>query len=75
MIGSAINLLDIRTAIIGGGTSAAGDLILDAARETVLDFVTPGLHEGIRILREERGNDVAMLGAARLALDFLSGNA
>ncbi|MEZ4695724.1 MAG: ROK family protein [Rhodothermales bacterium] len=75
VIGSAINLLDIRTAIIGGGTSAAGDLILDAARETVLDFVTPGLHEGIRILREERGNDVAMLGAARLALDFLSGNA
>lgn len=75
VVGSAINLLDIRTVIVGGGTSAAGDLILDAARETVLDFVTPALHADICILREKRGNDVAMLGAARLALDTLSGNA
>ncbi len=75
VLGSAINLLDIRTVIVGGGTSAAGNLILDAARETILDFVTPALREGIRILRETRGNEVAMLGAAQLALDALSSNA
>jgi glucokinase len=75
VLGSAINLLDIRTVIVGGGTSAAGDLILDSARETILDFVTPALRNGIRILRETRGNEVAMLGAARLALDSLNGNA
>ncbi|NNE33778.1 MAG: ROK family protein, partial [Rhodothermales bacterium] len=72
VLGSAINLLDIRTVIVGGGTSGAGDLILDSARETILDFVTPALHDGIRIVREDRGNEVAMLGAARLAQEALS---
>jgi glucokinase len=66
VLGSAVNLLDIRTIIVGGGVSAAGAYILDPARETLPRYVVPGLHEGLKILREESGNDVGLLGAAHL---------
>lgn len=71
VLGSAINLLDIRKIVVGGGLSAAGDYILDAARRTVHQFVTPALHEGIEIIRESRGNEVGMLGAAHLVFQTL----
>ncbi len=66
VLGSAVNLLDIRTIIVGGGVSAAGAYILDPARETLPRYVVPGLHDGLKILREEGGNDVGLLGAAHL---------
>lgn len=71
VLGSAVNLLDIRVFVIGGGTSAAGDYILDSARETIVDFVLPGMRRGLQIVREERGNEVAVLGAAQLILNDL----
>lgn len=71
VLGSAINLLDIRKVVVGGGLSAAGDFILDAARRTVHHFVTPALHDGIEIVRETRGNEVGMLGAAHLVFQSL----
>ncbi len=71
VLGSAINLLDIRTVIVGGGTSGAGDLLLSPARDTVRRFVTPALQENIVILRETLGNEVGILGAARLAFQYL----
>lgn len=72
VLGSAVNLLDIRKIIVGGGLSAAGDFILDSARETMVHYVTPGLHDGLEILQETRGNDVGMLGAAHLVLQHLA---
>jgi glucokinase len=67
VLGSAVNLLDIRTIIVGGGVSAAGDFILDPAREALPSFVVPGLRENLSIYQEELGNEVGLLGAARLA--------
>lgn len=69
VLGSAVNLLDIRTIVVGGGVSGAGDYILDPAREVLPRFVTPGLRDNLRILREELGNEVSLLGAARLAFE------
>jgi glucokinase len=69
VLGSAVNLLDIRTIVVGGGVSSAGDFILEPARQTLPQYVTPGLRSDLRILREERGNEVSLLGAARLAFD------
>ena len=66
-LGSAINLLDIRTVVVGGGVAAAGDYILEPARAAMKRTVVPGLREGLRIEREPLGNDVALLGAAQLA--------
>lgn len=69
VLGSAVNLLDIRTIVVGGGVSAAGKYILDPARDVLPRFVTPGLRDGLQICREELGNEASLLGAARLAFE------
>lgn len=69
VLGSAVNLLDIRTIVVGGGVSAAGDFILEPARDVLPRFVVPGLREDLKILREELGNVVSLLGAARLVFE------
>ena len=69
VLGSAVNLLDIRTIVVGGGVSGAGDYILDPARDVLPRFVTPGLRDNLHILQEELGNDVSLLGAARLVFE------
>lgn len=75
VLGSAINLLDIRTVVVGGGVSAAGDFILEPARQSVQHYVTPGLREGITLLQETLGNEVGMLGAAYLVFELLDTHA
>ncbi len=75
VLGSAINLLDIRTVIVGGGVSAAGDLILEPARKAVGHYIKPGLREGVVILQETLGNEVGMLGAAYLVFELLDTHA
>lgn len=69
VLGSAVNLLDIRTIVVGGGVSAAGDYILDPARDVLPRFVTPGLQDDLKIHREELGNEANLLGAARLVFE------
>lgn len=69
VLGSAVNLLDLRTIVVGGGVSAAGDYILEPARNVLPRFVVPGLRSNLRLLREDRGNEVNLLGAARLAFE------
>jgi glucokinase len=66
VLGSAVNLLDIRVIVVGGGVSAAGDLILDPARESLHRYVSTALRGGLRIERETLGNEVGLLGAAQM---------
>lgn len=70
-LGSCVNLLDIRTIIVGGGISAAGDLILEPARAAILSYIKPGMHEDVVVLRETLGNEAGMLGAASLVFEEL----
>jgi glucokinase len=73
VLGSAVNLLDIRKIVIGGGVSGAGDFILDATRKTLKHYVMPGLHDGLDVVLETKGNDAALTGAAQLVFQMLSG--
>ena len=66
MLGSAINLLDIRKIVVGGGMSKAGDFILEPARKTMHEAVMVGMKEDVELVRETLGNEAGMLGAARL---------
>ena len=68
-LGSVVNVLDIRKIVVGGGVSAADAFLLDPAREALSRFVMPAMRDGLEIVRETRGNDVALLGAARLAFE------
>ena len=74
-LGAIVNLLDIRTFVVGGGVSAAGDVLLDPVRETVGRYVTPALRDGITVLRETQGNAVAVQGAARLVFEHAEDHA
>ncbi len=69
MLGAAVNLLDIRTVVVGGGVSQAGDHILEPARDVLPKFVVPGLRSDLSIVQEELGNEASLLGAARLAFE------
>jgi glucokinase len=70
-LASAINLLDIRKVVVGGGVSAAGAFILEPARKAVLAHLMPGSREGVELIQETLGNQVGMLGAARLVFEYL----
>ena len=64
---SVLNVLDPEVAVIGGGAVAAGDLLLDPAREVL---VAQGLGPPrMRVVPAHFGGESGMLGAALLALD------
>lgn len=71
VLSSAVNLLDVRKIVVGGGVSAAGDYILEPARQTIVRYVMPNLRDGIEIIQETLGNEAGMLGAAHLVFDLL----
>lgn len=71
VMASVVHLLDIRTFIVGGGVSAAGDFILEPARRTVKQFVMPGMRSGLEIIQESLGNQVGILGAAHVVFQYL----
>ena len=66
-IANAINLFDPREVVIGGGVSAAGDLLLIPAREAAKRFVLPGVGTETTIRLARRGPEAGVLGAALLA--------
>lgn len=69
-LASCVNLLDIRKVVVGGGVSQAGEFLLGPARTTLRRAVMPGLREGLEMVRETKGNEVGMLGAAYLAFEY-----
>lgn len=75
VLGSAVNLLDIRKVVVGGGLSAAGDFILASARKTIREYVMPDLRDDVEIILETIGNEAGMLGAAHLVFQFLDEHA
>ena len=66
-IANAINAFDPEVVAIGGGVSAAGDLLLDPARETAALFVLPGVGTRTEIRRARSGGNAGVWGAALLA--------
>lgn len=69
-LGSVVNVLDIRKIVVGGGLSAAGDLLLAPTREALKRSTMPAWVEDLEVVLEPLGNDAALLGAARLAFEL-----
>ncbi|MCU0454575.1 MAG: ROK family protein [Bacteroidetes bacterium] len=67
-IAAVMNVMDLRVSIIGGGVSAAGDLVLKATQAGVVGQVLKPLKPGIRVIPAQLGNTAGMLGAAGLVL-------
>lgn len=67
-LASLADVLDPAVAVIGGGVSAAGDLLLDPVREGFLDQVSGRGHRPLlEVRRAGLGNDAGVVGAADLA--------
>ena len=67
-IANLVAAFDPGTFVIGGGVSAAGDLLLDSARETFKRRLTGrGYRPEARIVAAQLGNDAGLIGAADLA--------
>lgn len=74
-LGSIVQLLDVRKFVVGGGISAAGDFILETARESIQRYVMPGMRNDLEIIQETLGNQVGILGAAHLVVQYLDAHA
>lgn len=67
-IASLVAVLDPGLVVVGGGVSAAGDLLLDPLRDTFSHALTGrGFRPMPEIRGAELGNDAGMIGAADLA--------
>lgn len=66
-IANAINTFDPDVVAIGGGASAAGDLLLNPAREVAAAYTLRGVGTATEIRLARRGAEAGVLGAALLA--------
>jgi glucokinase len=66
-IANAINTFDPLEVVIGGGVSAAGDLLLAPARETARRHVVPGAGSKTTLRLARHGPRAGVLGAALIA--------
>ena len=70
-IANLVNILNPDVVVIGGGVIAAGELLLEPAREVVMQRALSPSREHARIVPTRFGAESGMLGAATLALDGL----
>ncbi len=66
-IANAINTFDPHLVVVGGGVSAAGEMLLGPAREEAARFVLHGVGTSTRIVQARYGNRAGVRGAALLA--------
>jgi glucokinase len=66
---SLVNIFNPELVIIGGGASAAGDLMLDPAREVLAERGLPPNRQMVKVVLAHFGSEAGMMGAALLALE------
>jgi len=70
-LSSLANIFNPDVIVIGGGVIAAGDLLLDPAREELANRALPPMNE-TPVLEAKLGGDAGMIGAAEMALEELA---
>ncbi len=71
-IANAINAFDPREVVIGGGVSAAGELLLASAREVAGRYTLTGVGTETTIRLARRGPEAGVVGAALIAVQELT---
>jgi glucokinase len=67
-LASVVNIFEPEVIVIGGGASAAGDLLLDPAREVVAQRALRPSRDLVRIVPAALGEEAGMVGAGLFAL-------
>ena len=70
-IASLANIFNPELVVIGGGFSAAGDFLLDPAREMVAREALRPARDFVRIVRAELGTAAGLVGAGLVAFEAL----
>ena len=70
-IGSLVNIFNPELVVIGGGFAAAGDFVLDPAREVLKREALARAGYRVRIVRAELGTAAGLIGAGLVAFDAL----
>jgi glucokinase len=68
-IGSLVNIFNPQLVVIGGGFAAAGDFVLDPAREVLQREALAGAGYRVPIVRAELGTAAGLIGAGLVAFD------
>ena len=63
------NLMDTRTAVLGGGISNAYKYFINECNKTIKQRSLPTIKNSFRVLKSEISNDAGVLGAAALIFD------
>ena len=64
---SLVNIFNPEVVVIGGGVSAAGELLLEPARRVVAERALPPARDAVRIVAADFGQDAGLVGAALAA--------
>ncbi|MDQ2968533.1 MAG: ROK family protein [Actinomycetota bacterium] len=68
-IGSLVNIFNPELVVIGGGFAAAGDFVLEPAREVLRREALAGAGDHVPIVRAELGTAAGLIGAGLVAFD------
>ena len=68
-LASVVNIFEPEVIVIGGGAAAAGDLLLDPAREVVAQRALRPSRDTVRIVPAALGEEAGMVGAGLFALE------
>lgn len=71
-IGSFVNIFRPQLIVIGGGFAAAGDFLLNPARETMRREALPPARDRAEIVRAELGTAAGLIGAGFVAFDAIA---
>jgi glucokinase len=67
-LASVVNIFEPEVIVVGGGAAAAGDLLLDPAREVVAQRALRPSRDTVRIVPAALGEEAGMVGAGLFAL-------
>ena len=70
-IGSLVNIFNPEVVVVGGGFGAAGDLLLEPARERVHREALEPARDLVRIVPAVLGSDAGLVGAGMVAFEAL----
>jgi len=71
-IAGFVNVFNPEVVVVGGGVMAAGDLLLDPAREVVAATALAPARDLVRVVPARFGAEAGMIGAAALAWELLA---
>jgi glucokinase len=70
-LGAVIYLINPDTLVIGGGVSAAGDVLFEPLKEKLQQVLSVEFYERLRIEHALLGNDAGIIGSAALAREMV----